>query len=103
MSKFHLSSDDKTSQLSPQDWFNLTTFEAALEHLRSEPTLNLDQKRLWSTPDPELIKLFHAIYLDDMQQVQTCLEPNIKCHPLCDCDDCASGDKILMMKDNLRC
>ena len=59
--------------------------------------------RLWSTPDPELIKLFHAIYLDDMQQVQTCLEQNMKCHPLCDCDNCASGDKLLMMKDNLRC
>ena len=37
-----------------------------------------------------------------MQQVQTCLEPNIKCHPLCDCEICTSGDKLLTMKDNLR-
>ena len=59
--------------------------------------------RLWSTYDPDLIKLFHAIYLDDIEQVQTCLEQNhVKCHPLCDCDLCSTGDKLLMSKDDLR-
>ena len=59
--------------------------------------------RLWSTYDPDLIKLFHAIYLDDIEQVQTCLEQNhVKCHPLCHCDLCSTGDKLLMSKDDLR-
>ena len=39
----------------------------------------------WSTYDPDLIKQFHAIYLHDIEQVQTCLEQNhVKCHLLCD-------------------
>ena len=41
-----------------------------------------------------LEKLFHAIYLDDIKQVQTCLEQNhVKCQLLCDCNLCSTGDK----------
>lgn len=82
MSKFNLSQDDKPSQLSPQVLFNLATFEAALEHLRgdsgSSQDLLAETAGLWSTSNADLDKLFHAIYLDDIEQVQTCLEQNIK-------------------------
>ena len=93
--------------MSPQDWFNLSTFEAALEHLRGSSSSNPDQKvdetRLWSTPNHDLEKLFKAIYLDDIEQVQTCLEETVsKCHPLCDCDECFSGNKLLTLKDDMK-
>ena len=40
--------------------------------------------------------------MDDIEQVQTCLEETVKCHPLCDCDECFSGDKLLILKDNMK-
>ena len=99
MTKFNLTQD-----VSQQDLFNLATFEAALEHLKDSCDRPLPDN-LWSTTDKELDDLFHAIYQDDVEQVQSCLETTSdveKCHPLCDCDTCAMKSQLISIKDDSR-
>jgi len=68
MSNFNIS-----QEIPQQDYFNLATFEAALEHLRNFCD-NYKTSELWCTNDLELDLLFQAIYNDDLKQVETCLE-----------------------------
>ena len=52
---------------------------------------NLYERQNFNT---DLEKLFHTIYLDHIEQVQTCLEQNhVNYHLLCACDLCSTGDK----------
>lgn len=102
MASFNLAFDH-----SQQDLFNLATFEAALEHMKSANDSFCDNnlKNLVSTANPSLDLLLTAIAQGDLQQVQTCLEVkhHKKCHPLCDCDKCSEQSfNALRAKDDLR-
>ena len=100
-SQLDFMSNYNLSNLTQKDQFNLATLEAALEHMKTSK-YNPAPEDLWSFSTEEMNVLYHAIYLGDLSWVQERVSEctSAKCHPLCDCSNCATKD-IIVSKDDL--